>query len=271
MCFRTETPGARCTTLVSVAELAPLVVVVPALLASPSVAFALRRAAVSPALEVVVAADSTEPIAFPPPVSQFPSFAASLFRDPVTGWEPVETNKCVDRLLEAEPGISRRKLWSSWMQSGRSCAQAPHPHVPPHLQAHRPSLGTATRVDCSEICTWGQPTCPPPAPAPETPHGRPTPMPPGRQFQQRRSSPRVRDTVKQTHSQGNNPQTSHGHGIKLSSDAADAGLWDLDFSCLTRRGGTGFFSSSELMMSANAGGRASAAAAAGNNKWSGGL
>jgi hypothetical protein len=62
-----------------------------------------------------------------------------------------------------------------------------------------------------------------------------------------------------------------GHGRKLSSDTADAGIWDLDFSFLTRHGGSGSLSSlSELllMVSANAGARA---AAAGNNKWPGGL
>ena len=116
ICMWTETPGARCTTLVSVAELAPLVVVVPALLASPSVAFALRPIAISPALEVVVAADSTEPIAFLPPMSQFPSFAASLFREPVTGWGPpaVKTNQCVNHILEAESWIS-----GSWISQSK--------------------------------------------------------------------------------------------------------------------------------------------------------
>jgi hypothetical protein len=113
--MRTETPGARCTTLVSVAELAPLVVVVPALLASPSVAFALRPVAVGLALEVVVAADSTEPIAFHPPMSHFPSFAASLFREPVTEWDtPVKTNQCVNHLLEAESWIS-----GSWISQSK--------------------------------------------------------------------------------------------------------------------------------------------------------
>ena len=85
MCFRTEAPRPSCTTRASVAELTPLVVVVPALLASPPVALALRPVAVVSALEVVVTADSAEPVACSPCVSQFPSFATALFREPETG------------------------------------------------------------------------------------------------------------------------------------------------------------------------------------------
>ena len=66
MCFRTEAPRPSCTTRASVAELTPLVVVVPALLASPPVALALRPVAVVSALEVVVTADSAEPVACSP-------------------------------------------------------------------------------------------------------------------------------------------------------------------------------------------------------------
>ena len=82
MCFRTEAPRPRRTTLVSVAELSPLVVVIPTFLASPAVARALRPVAECPALEVVVVADVTEPIIRPPFVSQFPSLATALCGEP---------------------------------------------------------------------------------------------------------------------------------------------------------------------------------------------
>ena len=95
MCFRTEAPRPRCTTLVSVAELSPLVVVIPTFLASPAVARALRPVAECPALEVAVVADVTEPIIRPPFVSQFPSLATALRGEPESVCGAIE-DKYVD-------------------------------------------------------------------------------------------------------------------------------------------------------------------------------
>ena len=150
MCFRTETPRPRRTTLVSVAELSPLVVVIPTFLASPAVARALRPVAECPALEVVVVADVTEPIIRPPFVSQFPSLATALRGEPESVCvEPLRTNMWItQRQPYAELKVFCANSGAHESNVEEPSPQAPSSRTPFHLGACRPSLGTATRADC---------------------------------------------------------------------------------------------------------------------------